>query len=77
MNSGIPSALGGCTTFGEPSELEQPGLVAVQLQVELADSRAPIHGIIELFYNRKRRHSALGYLSPVERETTCQAASAA
>lgn len=33
-------------------------------------ARTAIFGFIELFYNRRRRHSALGYLSPDEYEKT-------
>jgi putative transposase len=29
-----------------------------------ADARAALFDFIEVFYNRRRRHSALGYLSP-------------
>ncbi len=31
-----------------------------------AEARASIFEYIEVFYNRVRRHSALGYLSPIE-----------
>ena len=34
----------------------------------LAEARASLFEYIEAFYNRVRRHSALGYLSPVEYE---------
>ena len=33
-----------------------------------AEARAGVFEYIEVFYNRVRRHSALGYLSPVEYE---------
>jgi putative transposase len=33
-----------------------------------AEARASVFEYIEVFYNRVRRHSALGYLSPVEYE---------
>ena len=33
-----------------------------------AEARAAIFDYIEIFYNRQRRHSALGYLSPAEFE---------
>jgi putative transposase len=33
-----------------------------------AEARAAIFDYIEVFYNRQRRHSALGYLSPIEFE---------
>jgi transposase InsO family protein len=32
------------------------------------EARASVFEYIEVFYNRVRRHSALGYLSPVEYE---------
>lgn len=35
-----------------------------------AEARASVFEYIEVFYNRVRRHSALGYLSPVEYEQT-------
>ena len=34
-----------------------------------ADARAEIFEYIEVFYNRERRHSSLGYRSPCEFET--------
>lgn len=34
----------------------------------LADARASVHEYIEVFYNRQRLHSSLGYLSPAEFE---------
>jgi putative transposase len=32
------------------------------------EARAAIFDFIEVFYNRERRHSSLGYVSPVEYE---------
>lgn len=32
------------------------------------DARADVFNYIECFYNRRRRHSTLGYLSPIEFE---------
>jgi putative transposase len=37
-----------------------------------AEARQDIFEYIEVFYNRKRRHSSLGYKSPVEYEHLCQ-----
>ena len=34
-----------------------------------AETRTAVFGYIEAFYNRRRRHSSLGMLSPVEFET--------
>ena len=34
-----------------------------------AEARAAIFNYIEIFYNRKRRHSSIEYLSPVDYET--------
>lgn len=56
------------------------------MQIELLDRRAwstraelggAIFEWIEAFYNPRRRHSALGYRSPIEFETLHTAASAA
>jgi transposase InsO family protein len=33
-----------------------------------ARSRVGVFNYIEVFYNRERRHSTLGYLSPIEYE---------
>ena len=42
------------------------------------DARLAVFDFVEAFYNRKRRHSALGYLSPMafERAATTEAAAA-
>ncbi len=37
-----------------------------------AEMRTAIFEYLELFYNRRRRHSSLGYLSPVEFERRYQ-----
>jgi transposase InsO family protein len=37
-----------------------------------AEARQDIFEYIEVFYNRERRHSSLGYLSPVAYEELCQ-----
>ena len=37
-----------------------------------AEARQDIFEYIEVFYNRQRRHSSLGYLSPVAYEELCQ-----
>jgi putative transposase len=34
-----------------------------------ADAKSDVFDYIERFYNPKRRHSTIGYLSPVEFET--------
>jgi putative transposase len=38
------------------------------------EARRDIFEYIEVFYNRQRRHSTLGYLSPVQFEATALAA---
>ena len=40
-------------------------------------ARTEVFEYIEVFYNRKRRHSALGYMSPVDFELRYHAAMAA
>lgn len=37
----------------------------------LDDALRDVFEYIEIFYNRKRKHSALGYISPVEYEKSC------
>ena len=41
----------------------------------IEDAKAGLFEYIEIFYNRKRRHSSIGYLSPVDYEerTICVA----
>ena len=41
-----------------------------------AEARAKIFEFIEVFYNRSRRHSSLGYLSPAEYERAAEGAGA-
>lgn len=40
-----------------------------------AEARSSIFSYIELFYNRRRRHSAIGYKSPISYEQTMAMAS--
>jgi transposase InsO family protein len=40
-----------------------------------AEARRGVFEYIEVFYNRRRRHSSLGYLSPASYEATCRAGS--
>jgi putative transposase len=37
----------------------------------IAQARSAIFEYIEIFYNRKRRHSAIGYISPMQFEKSC------
>lgn len=37
----------------------------------IGEARSAIFEYIEIFYNRKRRHSAIGYISPMEFEKVC------
>ena len=37
-----------------------------------AEARAAVFEYIEVFYNRQRRHSTLGYVSPAEFEQTAR-----
>ncbi len=36
-----------------------------------SEARSALFEYIELFYNRKRRHSAIGYMSPIDYEERC------
>lgn len=49
-------------------------LIHVRNYQTRADARAEIFDYIEVFYNRQRRHSALGYLTPAEYEKLAIAA---
>jgi transposase InsO family protein len=55
-----------CTTDSNHSLKKE--LVHQESYATRAEARASIFEHIEVFYNRVRRHSALGYLSPVEYE---------
>lgn len=46
-------------------------LIYAECFESMAAAKSAIFEYIEIFYNRKRRHSALGYLSPVEYERKC------
>ena len=43
-------------------------LVHHQQYATREEARRDIFAYIECFYNRKRRHSAIGYISPIEME---------
>ena len=71
-SSGIVGSMGGRGDAYDNSMMES---FFATLQTELLDRRewetiaelkAAIFHFIEVFYNRKRRHSSLGYLSPQE-----------
>jgi transposase InsO family protein len=51
--------------MAQPSDVHQSGGVP-KTRIELASA---IHDYIERFHNTKRRHSALGMLTPTEYET--------
>ena len=46
-------------------------LIYAEYFESIAAAKSAIFEYIEVFYNRKRRHSALGYISPVEYERRC------
>ena len=52
-------------SFGGTLKEEGVGKVIFQSRKE---AKTAIFDYIEVFYNRKRRHSSLGYLSPVDFE---------
>lgn len=39
-----------------------------------ADAKADVFSYIEVFYNGKRRHSTIGYISPIQFEQQAQLA---
>ena len=45
-------------------------LIHNEIFITRKDAQSKIFNYIEMFYNRKRRHSSLGYKSPVEFEMT-------
>ncbi|WP_412678141.1 IS3 family transposase [Bacillus tropicus] len=47
------------------------GLIYQQQYTKHSQAQQDIWGYIEIFYTRKRSHSANGYLSPAEKERTC------
>jgi putative transposase len=69
---GNPYDNAGCESFMKTLKYEE---VYRQEYRDLADARASIEHFIEKVYNRKRLHSALGYLPPIEFEQTLAAAS--
>jgi putative transposase len=60
-----------CESFFATLECE---LLARQRFRDQAAARTAVFGFIEGFYNRRRRHSAIGYLSPVDYEHRLAAA---
>ena len=60
-----------CESFFATLECE---LLARQRFKDQAAARTAVFGFIEGFYNRRRRHSAIGYLSPVDYEHQLAAA---
>lgn len=46
-------------------------LIYVEQYDSIDEAKSSIFEYIEVFYNRARRHSALGYVSPAEYERIC------
>ncbi len=46
-------------------------LVYAETFISITQAKSAIFEYIEIFYNRKRRHSAIGYISPAEFEKLC------
>ena len=63
-----------CRYSASAMQVELLGRRAWRTRVELANA---IFEYLEIFYNRGRRHSALGMLTPVEFETRHQTATVA
>jgi hypothetical protein len=58
-----------CESFFATLECELLARCRFKTQVE---ARNEVFGFIEGFYNPRRRHSSIGYLSPIEYERRCQ-----
>jgi putative transposase len=62
-----------CESFFATLECE---LLARSRFKALAEARSAVFGFIEGFYNSRRRHSSIGYLSPIDFERRHQASNA-
>jgi transposase InsO family protein len=61
------------TCMGAPVRSpKNPSLVHTRTWPTRQAARTAIYEYLEVFYNRRRRHSALGYLSPTEYERRYQ-----
>ncbi len=58
-----------CESFFATLECEL--LARRRLQTQ-AEARSAVFAFIESFYNPRRRHSSIGYLSPIDYEHRCQ-----
>ena len=68
--SGIVGSMGGRGDAYDNSMMESFLELLDRREWEtIAELKTAIFNIIEVFYNRKRRHSSLGYLSPQEYAT--------
>jgi putative transposase len=71
MNGGSPAVHGPMESFFHTLKTE---LVHHRDYLTRDEARRDIFEYIEVFYNRQRRHSTLGYLSPAQFEVTALAA---
>ena len=65
VGDGLDNAM--MESFWSSMQIELLNRKKWKTRIELANA---IFDYIEIFYNRQRRHSALGYLSPIEHELT-------